>query len=325
MSDSSELTHLAGCRGRAWEPPGGLRRPRAMRRRVLVLLAAMGALAAGGACSGGDGDGDVVAGESPGWTGSEVVRGTASVLQSPEHGPQLCWEMEASLPPQCAGPDVVGWDWEVVDGEESANGTTWGSFLVTGTWDGTVLTLTEPPGPAGPPSSDFVEVDFSSPCPEPAGGWAPLNRAATTQQTLDAATAAAQARPDVAAVWADQSVNPASVDLTANAALMNDPLKLVLNVRVTGDVQAAQRDLRTIWGGALCVSPAELTHAELEAIRTEVDARRDELGLRGVNALDVNGVVEALMVVEPAGLQSDLDAAYGEGVVVVSSLLQPVG
>ena len=296
-----------------------------MRRRALVVLAVTVGLVAGG-CSGADGgEDDVVAGESPGWTGSETVQGTATVLQSPEHGPQLCWEMEDSLPPQCTGPDVVGWDWEAVEGEQAANGTTWGSFLVTGTWDGTRFTVTEPPAPAGPPSSDVVEVDLSSPCPEPAGGWAPLNRAATNQQTLDEATAAAQARADITAVWTDQSVNPASVDPTANAALMNDPLKLVLNVRIAGDVATAQRDVRTVWGGALCVSEAAHTRAELETIRAELDARREELGLRGVNVWDIEGVVEATMVVEPAGMQSELDAAYGPGVVVVSSHLQPVG
>ena len=48
---------------------------------------------------------------------------TTTVLESPEHGPQLCLGGVAeSLPPQCGGPDIVGWDWESVAGEESELG-----------------------------------------------------------------------------------------------------------------------------------------------------------------------------------------------------------
>ncbi len=283
-------------------------------------------VAAGIGCSGDGNVSELLAGETPEPApGSGDVRGTATVLQSPDHGPQLCWEVAESLPPQCSGPDVVGWDWETVDGEEVANGTTWGTYEVTGSWDGESLTLTEPPVPADAPASGSVEVDLSSPCPEPAGGWAVVNRAATSQQTLDAATAVAQARPDIAAVWLDQSINPAADDPEAAGELMNDPLRLVLNVRVAGDVDAAESDVRTVWGGALCVSEAAHTRVELEAIRTEIDGRREELGLLAVNLREVSGVVDVTTVVEPAGLRADLDEQYGGGTVVVSAHLQPVG
>jgi hypothetical protein len=230
------------------------------------------------------------------------------------------------MPPQCSGPEVVGWDWEAVDSEQAANGTTWGTFLVIGTWDGERLTLTELPAPPGEggEGAQGGQVDTTSPCPEPAGGWAPLNRTATNQMTLDGAIAVANARPDIAGVWLDQSVNPASADPVANAALMNDPLKLVLNVRVAGDVHAAEREIRTIWGGALCVTPARHTRAELDAIRAELDGRREELGLLGVNLQEVNGTVEVGMVVEPAGLQTELDEAYGQDVVAIIPQLRVV-
>ncbi|MBW3549122.1 MAG: hypothetical protein KY452_13460 [Actinobacteria bacterium] len=66
---------------------------------------------------------------------------TTTVLESPDHGPQLCLGgVQESYPPQCGGPDVIGWDWDVVQGEESANGTTWGTYTVVGTWDGEALT-----------------------------------------------------------------------------------------------------------------------------------------------------------------------------------------
>lgn len=70
-----------------------------------------------------------------------------AVLESPEHGPQLCAAVATSLPPRCEGPDVVGWDWSAVR-HESVRGTKWGWYRVAGTWDGSRLTLTEPPGAA---------------------------------------------------------------------------------------------------------------------------------------------------------------------------------
>lgn len=56
-------------------------------------------------------------------------RTVTAVLESPEHGPQLCSYMEESYPPGCAGPDVIGWDWDGLAAEPS-NGTTWGTHEV---------------------------------------------------------------------------------------------------------------------------------------------------------------------------------------------------
>ncbi|HEV7740844.1 MAG TPA: hypothetical protein VGO65_00355, partial [Pseudolysinimonas sp.] len=52
--------------------------------------------------------------------------------------PQLCLGAVAeSYPPQCTGPEVTGWDWGAVDGEEASGDVTWGAYAVTGGWDGT--------------------------------------------------------------------------------------------------------------------------------------------------------------------------------------------
>ena len=104
----------------------------------------------------------------PGYHGR--FRVLATVLESPDHGPQLCAAVAQSLPPQCGGPDLVGWDWDTVD-HEAANGTTWGDYLVTGVWDDatTAFTLTEPAthGDDVPESERAIAPapDFSSPCP----------------------------------------------------------------------------------------------------------------------------------------------------------------
>lgn len=52
-------------------------------------------------------------------------------------GAELCLGgVMESLPPQCGGPVIVGWDWaEHTDAFEEASGVRWGEFLVTGTYD----------------------------------------------------------------------------------------------------------------------------------------------------------------------------------------------
>jgi hypothetical protein len=61
-------------------------------------------------------------------------------------GARMCLGMVMeSLPPQCEGPVVVGWDWDEVDGEEAAAGVIWGEYRVRGLWDGDVFTLDRQP------------------------------------------------------------------------------------------------------------------------------------------------------------------------------------
>ena len=77
---------------------------------------------------------------------AQLLEGSGTVLDDGS-GPQLCLGGVAeSLPPQCGGIPLVGWDWGAVEGEESAAGTTWGDFQVVGTYDGEVFTVTD----AGP-------------------------------------------------------------------------------------------------------------------------------------------------------------------------------
>ncbi len=61
-------------------------------------------------------------------------------------GPQLCLGAVAeSYPPQCSGIAVDEWSWDGLDGAETASGVTWGAYAVQGRYDGTTLTVTEPP------------------------------------------------------------------------------------------------------------------------------------------------------------------------------------
>ena len=49
-----------------------------------------------------------------------------------------------SYPPQCGGPAITNWDWKSTDGMfEQQGDVRWGTFAVTGTWDGAAFTVRE--------------------------------------------------------------------------------------------------------------------------------------------------------------------------------------
>lgn len=232
------------------------------------------------------------------------------MLENEEHGPQLCHAVEESYPPQCSGLDVVGWDWDAADGEETASGTTWGDYHLVGTWDGERFTPTEPPGPPDW-EAQLREVDLSTPCPPPEGGWSPVDPERTTSETLQAAIDRAEASPGFAGLWFDQTGNPRP----------NDPAGLVLNVRTTGDTAELEASLREVYGGAVCISPATHTYEELRAIQATV---------RGPDVL-ASSVSEAANVVEVVVTVADDDTVhrfedrFGADAVEVRGWLRPVG
>jgi hypothetical protein len=86
-----------------------------------------------------DGPGQPVPVAAPG----DVV-GQGTVLQKDGEPAQFCLGAVAeSYPPQCSGPEMVGWEWPDDGMWESASGVTWGSYAVSGTWDGTNFTVGE--------------------------------------------------------------------------------------------------------------------------------------------------------------------------------------
>ena len=105
-------------------------------------------------------------------------------------GAELCLGgVMDSLPPQCGGPSLVGWEWADHQGDfESRGGARWGDFMVTGTFDGTSLTPSDvvPADEFEEPddSAAFEDDSFATPCPEPDGGWRVLDPALTTDESF---------------------------------------------------------------------------------------------------------------------------------------------
>ncbi|WP_317232445.1 hypothetical protein [Clavibacter capsici] len=87
---------------------------------------------------------------------ADELTATATVLQrTADDDAMLCaGAVASSLPPQCGGPVITGWDWDAVDDEETENGVTWGEYDVVGTWDGTTFTLTRGPVPTPEPTGN---------------------------------------------------------------------------------------------------------------------------------------------------------------------------
>ena len=243
-------------------------------------------------------------------------------------GAELCLGgIATSLPPQCGGPKLIGWNWSDHAGDfEDASGTRWGEFVVTGTFDGADMTPTEIVAAADwndPGTPRSTSRDLTSPCPEPEGGWRPVDPATTTERAKQQAGRVAQALPTYGELWVDQSINPAYGDPITGAEeemLMNDPRLLVLNVRVTDDVAGAEAAIREVWGGALCVSEARFTDRELAQIQRAVnDLPGVTYSSRGDDRVEVG------VIYDDGSVQASADRKYGEGAVLVDSALRPVG
>jgi hypothetical protein len=105
----------------------------------LLPVAALFTLAACGQGTGSAGTGDeaVTAEED------RVYQGQIIVFQGIERdSAELCVVVMESYPPQCEGLPVTGWEWDAVEHEE-ASGVRWGTYVVTGTFDGKAFTVTE--------------------------------------------------------------------------------------------------------------------------------------------------------------------------------------
>ncbi|PZF91720.1 hypothetical protein C1I99_22935 [Micromonospora deserti] len=189
--------------------------------------------------------------------------------------------------------------------------------MIIGTFDGRTFKLTEPPKVNdGSLNPEPRTPDFTSPCPAPAGGWRPVDQATTTAAALQAAESMVTADPDFAGLWIDQKLPPN--DLATPAS---DPAKLVLNVRFTKDLALHEAQIRTVWGGALCLSGAERSLAELAEIQQEL---ANEPLMTHTSTDIVTGTVEAGVIMATQARQRELDAMYGPGVVNLVGALEPI-
>jgi hypothetical protein len=247
-----------------------------------------------------------------GYTGR--YQADVTVLEDASHGPQMCFNVATSLPPQCGGIDLVGWSWDDVE-HEAAQGTRWGSYRVTGRFEGDEFEVTEVDDaqPVATNPTPKKRGDHT-PCEEPAGGWVPVDAAKATDAAMQAASDLAQRSPDFAGLWIDQG--PVESEATAN-----DPRRFILNVAFTGEVDEHTTRLREVWGGALCVSKARYSQAQLNEIQAQL-MKSSQFVSSGIDVYTNSVTVELAVATEEQ--QKEMDAKYGVGAFVLSGRLRPI-
>jgi hypothetical protein len=238
---------------------------------------------------------------------AQEYEATGTVLQKVTGRPELCLGAIAlSYPPQCGGPVVVGWDWDAIEGEESANGVRWVEAAVRGRYDaaGKAFTLTAPPTrprprPAGAPSR---EPDFSPACDTPTG-----DPSVTTASWGEGVTH----HRELVAIWVSDPSGPWDGPFVAS---------FVVRPGAAAEVTAL---VRGQFGGMLCVVERDQpTMQELRSIQDRVPEVLDDI--MSVSSDHRRGVVRAEVIVADEEARRRVDEAFGPGKVVLTGALTPV-
>lgn len=118
---------------------------------TVSLAASIGLAVAGCATAGSPGSGDPAAPQtvppvvSPPADDVAVI-GQGTVIDIDGDAGLCLGPVAESYPPQCFNAvPLVGWSWEGVDGSEQSGSVRWGTYAVQATYDGSALTVTEPP------------------------------------------------------------------------------------------------------------------------------------------------------------------------------------
>ncbi|MGZ4724319.1 MAG: hypothetical protein ACXV8L_08930 [Ilumatobacteraceae bacterium] len=260
-----------------------------------------------------------------------LYRTVTTVIETPDHGPRLCLGGQLdSAPPICGDVPVVGLDWSTVSGKQTVGGVTWiEQALVTGTFDGTALTVTEPPRKA----TDVERAaqypgDAPAPCPEPASGWAAQGAGfapgSDYNEYVSKLSPLATSQPDFGGMWLAFIGDPSTFRIDQH------PEKVIPVVLFTGDVARHEAELRAVWPGALCVATAAMTADKMQAIADKVTLDEqgpdslDPVMRAGANVDYSRGSVVVYVPAVTASLQAAFDARYGAGVVTLRGALLPV-
>ncbi len=278
-------------------------------RSFSVALGMLGAIAA--ACADAPPSREGTSGPSGADDPEVRYRATATVIDDGERGPVLCVGGVAdSLPPQCSGVPLVGWDWNAVAGEESASGQRWGDYRVVGTYDGERFAVSEVSPGRWPPSEP---IDWM-PCDEPADGWISPDPARTTDDDRVAAMRVAEDADDSAGFWIDEGGGEGGVTVIVAA--------------FTGDPVVHEADLRAVWGGPICLVRHERTLAELTRIQRALSdpAVAEQFGIQTTwSATDVlENHVEQGVIVATDEAREAVAERYGEAAVELVPALVPV-
>jgi hypothetical protein len=251
-------------------------------------------------------------------------RGNATVLDD-GNGPVLCaGGVMESYPPQCSGPALAGLDWADVPWADSASGVTWADiYLEVSLGEDGTLTLWGEPSRPGDLAPD-EDVDFTPPCPAPAGGWVWTDGPKTSQADFDGAMQYAQSQPDLSATWVFNLIDdPYEADQSGR-------FEVVLVALFTGNVAEHQAAIEELWGGPLCVAEGVSNSADLLALQDELTDRAANGEIPGLIGFgysypdEMTGTVVLGTLIATDEAYQWLEANYPEAPVRLDSQLQPV-
>lgn len=243
-----------------------------------------------------------------------VTTSTSVLVTDDGDGPWMCWSGNIGFggggkPHVCDAARVAGWDWRTAGESTTEGGVRQGWFTLTGTFDGTTFTVEKATQPRPVPH----EWDFAIPCSTPEGGWQVLDATRSGQDDLHTAIRLTE-RLDGFAM--------AAVSTSEGEPGPRDPSDTVLSLYVAGESAPAEAAVREVWGGMLCVSEVEHSHRELTKVQ---QALLDVPGTSEVGSGNPENQVELVVFHDDGSIQRWADAEFGDGVVVVESILQPVG
>lgn len=219
--------------------------------------------------------------------------------------------VNASLPPQCAGLVLVGFDWSGIDHEDRGDLRFSSSTYLEGRIEGDTFVVSFVRNATESDRLPSHPPDLSSPCPEPAGGWTIVSPALVTDEAFGHALGYGNTIDDLSAIWVTQP--PVEV---AN------PVDVIVNVAVVDNVELHQEELRARWGGPLCVFQRPGRAADLRAIQDEIVDEPTSLGITSVGVDEIGQVVAVGVIVADAGTVAYFVDRFGAGVVQVTGHFQ---
>lgn len=249
--------------------------------------------------------------EPPAPGGPVELVGSALLLQAADdEGPNLCWGMAESLPPQCSGPTLLGnFSWDDVD-HEDVSGVRWTNdvhtlygFLDLEAGEQGTFTVSRPVATVAPSVTDPVGMDFPQLCDDMLVDADPARAGVNDQDRLHAAL---QELP-VVGTWVSDGV-------------------AAFNVRVQGDADATFGQLRTVWGGKLCVESSEApTEAERQAAMDRVWDTVPPAVLHGGDAgTGIDPTVSVSVLVATPEVEAAIRDAVGDMDVRITAVFTPV-
>jgi hypothetical protein len=250
----------------------------------------------------------------PAASGSVVTSRPVTVTDDGS-GARLCfsdatWGGGLPDPLVCDDAAVAGWDWDRLGGEfTEEQGVRMGFYRLVGTFDGTTFSVEEATQPA--PEPDVF--DYEIPCPTPEGGWQVVDDSRVSRDDLMQATSLAQGLDDFATV---------AVSTPGGEPGPREPAATVVSVFVAGDPAGAEAAIREVWSGMLCVTRVERTEKELLALQKST---LDLPGFVQSGAGSPSNELEFTVFHDDGRIQQWVDEQHGAGVVVVESILRPVG